>query len=465
MSLKTLCIWIIVAGVLGGVALGLFSRMNARLATEASAQDVYRTLGIDARQVVSVRVKHSDGIEVLEKAIDRSDQWVLRWMLDGLDHEWDAGSARVNSGIRALGTVRVEMNDVEGTIEAQDSIVVEHRDGRSVGIEFAMDLSGGRRDVMIEERDGDGLVLSRWFGKLDDSLHLAFFEPGILDWRSGKLFGVAMSELRSIELDAGDSRLVLDRTTNRWTIAEPFALHADQGVVHELAKSLLGLEVQSFVDDSVDSESLGFDQPIARVEMTTDDGLSVLRIGSRADVVGNTVYAEYVADGKNEAVIISTDQLSKLTAFGQAYVSSVPSPVMGSQVHSIRILGKDGVARLQGERSGADWIVDGRMADRLSRDAIDRLLSVSLQQPAAAVQIVGDEVIVEALGAVKLIGKDGSMLDRFSIALDTDETGLRLLLMKTLSESQTAYWICNSEDAMATGAWLTAVAGKRVRQN
>ncbi len=466
MSLKTLCIWIIVAGVLGGIALGLFSRMNTQLASEASAQDIYRSLDIDANRVNSVRVEGSRGIQVLEQAVGRSDQWVIRWTLDGLDHSWDAGSAQVNSGIRALATVRVEqVDDDEEVFASDDSILVEHADGKTVLIGFAQDLVGGQRNVLVEERDAEGLVISKWSGKLNNTLHRAFFEPGILDWRSGKLFGIALSELQAIRLDSGDSQLLLNRKSNRWMIAEPFELHADQGAVHELAKSLLSLEVQSFVDDSADPSTLGFHQPIAQVEIRTNDGVSILRIGSRASVAGTSVYAEFEANGQREAVVISTEQLSNLTAVGQAYASLIPSLAMGSQIHMIRVLGKDGVARLLCERSGVDWFVDERVADRLNQGAIDRLLSVALQQPAAGVQIVGDEVQIEAFGSVELVGKDGVVLDRFEIALDSDETGMRLLLIKALSDSQSAYWICNSEDAIATGAWLTAVAGKRVQKN
>lgn len=462
MSLKTLCIWIIIAGILGGIALGLHSRLNSQTRAAALVQDAYTTLGIDTSRIQQLRVEHAGQIITLEQASTQQDQWDLHWTTQGVEHYWPAGSPKVNSGLRALATERIARDDSTTTINSNASIRIEHTDGRTIRVEFDQQPSGGRRHAQITERNAQGLVLAQWTGKFNDSLYQGFVERGVLDWRSHQLFPMALNSLDTIHLKAGPADLALNRINGRWMITSPYRVHADQNTVHELAKSLLGVQADSFVDEPIDPDTFGLTKPTAIVAMSSNDESSTLKIGTRADVGGDSVFAEFTSGDIHEAIVISTEQLAKLTAVAQPYISTKPSMTLGSQVQSLQILGKDHLPRLRANRSGVDWLIDGLQADQINREAIERLLLICQQQEAAGVQVITGETSITPLGTIELIGRNTEQLDSFEIAIDSTETGLRLLLIKKLDETNTAYWICNSDEAVASGAWLTAVAGKRI---
>ncbi len=461
MSMKTLCIWIIVAGVLGAGVLMIRARQASAMLSGPIITS--RTIGFDPSETAGVEVIGDGAHQVLERDPDRPDRWLIRWVESGLDHSWVASPSKARSGLRALATARVMLSEVDLVETTGGEVNIRKHDGDVIRVVFDAGTSGGYQAVRIEERDRDGVASGRWFGRVEASLFETFVGKGMLGWRSDRLFEITNSAVRLVELEAMGASVVLGQTNTGWVIEQPIQIHGQRTTIEDLVKVLLSLESKSFVDDEIDSQTTGIANPIAKVKIATTDQTAVLTIGTRADINGETVYAQVESATGSALITLATDQLSKLTAAVEAYISKTPSPASSGAIASVRINGRDGIERFIASRTMGNWIIDDTQADSINRDAIDRLVGVLARDEALFVRFFDADAVPTAMGYVELLSADGSVLDGFGIALDSTQAGMRVLIFRELGNGQVVLWASDSEAAMATGAWLTAVAGKRVR--
>ena len=459
MSIRTLCIWIIVAGILGtGV---LATRARERSAMEANPIVSSRTLGFDPALTVGI-VRVAEGKrEILERDQNSADRWVIHYTRDGLDRAWSVVPMKARSGIRSLATSPIELSEVDLVLSIGGELEIRQADGSSYRIVFDENSAGGYTAIRVEERSADGITLSQWYGRIARGVRDSFIGKGMLGWRNEHVFDLPNSAITTIDLQAGGSIVSLARTSNGWMIKSPYEIHGDRETIDNLVQVLLSLQSKSFVDTQVSSTTTGIDTPIAQVRLGSTDAEISLIIGGRADVDGALVYAEIESALETVLVTLETNQLAKLKVSGQAYIAQTPSMYGAGSIGSLRVLGRDGFVRFEAARPVDKWMVGEERVDSINGEAIDRLVKIITRDQASALNVLDQEVGESALGYVEIVGTDGAVLDRFAVAIDSSDTGMQTLFMHELPSGKRVVWMFDSQEAMATGAWLTAVASKR----
>jgi len=460
MSIRTLLIWIIIAGALGaGVLMARAQKLAAR---DAQPVSTTRTIGFDPVSTIMIDRIVDGQREVLERDANQADRWLVHWSQGGMDQSWAVQTPKVKGALRLLSTARIQAVEHDPITKVAGEIMLRQSVGDSFKIEFDAQASGGYFGVRIEHRDQEGIAVARWFGQIERKVFEAFISTGFRHWRSTRIFDMPNSAIRGIELEAGGMQLELARTNTGWTITRPVPIAGDAQRIEELTRVLLSLETSSFVDDSLGEHTTGLDAPIAKITLTGVDESSTIVIGTRSDVGGSQVYAKLNTPSGQTLVTLKTDQLAKLTAAAEPYIAKTPSQASLGSVSGVKINGRDGLTRFSSIRSQGQWTIDGAQADTVNREAIDRLVGLLLRDPANTVLMLDAKSIIDPVASVVLHGQGNEVLGSFGIAIDSTPAGMRLLMLLDLDDGQQVVWGTVSENAAATGAWLTAVAGKRI---
>ncbi|MFG0245537.1 MAG: DUF4340 domain-containing protein [Phycisphaerales bacterium JB052] len=460
MSIRTLLIWIIIAGMLGGAA--VFVRQK-HIAALAEQEVVWVGLEFDPAGVVSVSVEGEDGSVEIQRDADSIDQWRGEWA-HGVT--WGLASNRVRGGLRSLATARVRLSDEAVLETVARTATVRSRDGSIMTLSIGADRLGGRVPVRVEQRDEGGAIERVVDGWLDTALADSFASDVMLGWRDDRLFDMAASSVSRLRLSANKYAASLVRRTNGWAIDDPIDVHANREKVEELLRSLLSIKAQRFIDDEIDDSTSGLATPLARISIGDDESAATLLIGTRADIGADTLYARFDRGGNSTLVTVSTDALSKLTAVPDAYVSPTAGGFGLTSVRSVRVLGRGDAVKLVAERNGAAWRIAGQDTDSLTAESIERLLSILLRQPAFAVRLVDDSyALPKSIAGVELLDAGGTMLGGYEIALEQAADGLRLLVIDDLGDGQRVVWGYTGDEAQATGTWLTVAASRPMPNN
>jgi len=462
MSIRTLLIWIILAGTLGGAVLAIQSHQQS---AQPKPDSSVRTLGFDPADTIGLSRTVGDEHQILERDLTQPDRWLIHWSNNGLDHRWGVDAAKARGGVRALATADVVKIEQDPEFTPAGELIIRQKSGNSIRVEFGASSSGGYTPIRVEERDTDDIASGRWYGRVEKSLSDEFVNNGMLRWRQDRLFEIPNSAIRTVELEAGGTSVALARTPKGWMLTRPIQIHAERDQVEHLIEVLRSLRASNFVDTKTDPQTSGIDTPIATIHITTADNTSTLTIGTRADVDGSTVYGHLDTPSDSALITLDTNQLSKLTAVPEAYISKTPTPLARADIRSLVIMGKDNIARLKASRVHGEWTIGGSPVDSLNQEAIDRLIGVLTQGQAQLVSVLDDEPPT-VLGSIELISNAGTPLARLSVALDSTQAGMRLLLIEELGSGKlgsgkAVRWAMVSNEAAASGAWLTAVASKR----
>jgi len=460
MSLRTLLIWIIIAGALGSGVLVTRSRQRAALLIIPEATS--RTVGFEPSSVVGIERIVDDHREILERDPDAISQWVIHWSQGGMDHRWGVQSRKVRSGLRSLATSRIQLSETDLVETLAGEIVIRLGSGDSIRLLFGDSSSGGYIPIRVEERAVDGVATKLWFGRVERAISDAFISNRLLGWRSDRLFEMVNSAVDRVELVAGGTSVEFARTSAGWVVVDPIQIHGNTERIEDLVKVLISLEAVSFVDQALDETTTGISSPIATIRMHAGGIESSLVIGTRADVGGSSVYGQLETSTGSALITLKTDQLSKVNSSVEAYIGSTPSSASATQVRKVQINGRDGNARLVADRSTGSWIIDGAQADSLNREAIERMINVLINHPTQTIRVLDEDSAIVPFGSVELIGQGDRLMDRLSIALDSTPSGMRLLVIRELVSGQRVLWAIANDEAAATGAWLTVVAGKRL---
>lgn len=460
MSMRTLFIWIIVAGALGSVVL-FTSAQSTKAQSKAPIQST-RVLGFDTANTIGLTRIVNNERQIVEADELLPNRWIVRWVQDGMDRAWIADLNKARAGFRSLATANITLSDTDLVSAPSGEVIIHQRSGESIRVEFGSNPSGGLTPVRIEERAPDGIATGRWFGRIDRSIVDAFIRVGVLNWRTPQVFDLPNSAIRLVELSAGQNAVSLERSSTGWRVTNPIAVQGDRVQIEALVKVLLSLETQSFVDEVIDPQTSGIQSPIASVRLSTTDSVSSLVIGKRADVGGEQIYAQIDTGVGSALVTLGTDQLSKLTPIADAYISKVPSALSASMVNQMTIAGRDERTRFNATRDMGGWLIDSAKADSLNVDAIERVIRLVCTNPAQGVGVVETQSLPEPVAFIELGGRDSAQSQRFGLTLDSNDAGMRLLLTQQVSETQSVVWSCISDDASASGAWLIAAASRRI---
>lgn len=143
-------------------------------------------------------------------------------------------------------------------------------------------------------------------------------EKGLLEFRERSIFSSKAEEVEGLSLLLGSDKILLRKTAERnWALQEPVEAPADPLAVGDLIRALTQGEVQEFIDNPTEDESLyGLASPRAEVTLYTVGGLTLgpLRIGKSAETDGR-VYARL---GKTGPVLLLKEELLEALPDGAA---------------------------------------------------------------------------------------------------------------------------------------------------
>lgn len=461
MQIRTVLLWVIIAGILGAAV--VLTRPSQALSPISEHADQWRSLGIDPARVIRItRSISGQPDQAVERSGAGGESWVVRWGSEESAMSWPADPMRVRAGTRNLSTQKISETEEDTLSDPAGSVQIVDTDGKDIEITFGSIASGGYVPIRVDERDSTGIVQSRWFGRIQSQVREAFITSGFLPWRSNELFAGVPAQVTGVSLDAGEHHVELLRDPTGWMITSPFVSLAESGKAEELVGTLLGLESLGFVDSTDDGIDAGFDRPIAVVSMTHEGGVTWMRIGSQADMGGQQVFARITTPTGEAVVRVLAENLAKLTPTPEAYIARTPSRIALSDITRLEILGTDNKPRLVAARSLGGWMIDGTPATAQYSEAINRLMQVLTVEPASGVQVLKpDTEPSEPMGTIRAFGAEGNLLMRFGFGLDSSDAGLRLLVTEDLDAGGQIVWICTSDEARGTGAWLTAMASRR----
>ena len=335
MSLRTILIWCIIAGLLGGAAVVIRDRSAA-----ASATTEVRWAGLefDPAGVTTLRIASGDDSAVIERDTQSVGAWQGRWDIRDESTAWSITPTRVRGALRMLSTGQVRLSE-EPLVESGTLVELALRDGSGVELTIGTDRSGGRAPARITRRDESGAIERVQHGWMESGIADALNAQSTLAWRDTSLITAAMSSVTGVAVTAGPYASELRLVGSRWRLVEPIEVHANRERTETLIRTVLGLKAEGFVEQAIDQAASGLERPLAEIRLSTRDGVYTLRIGQAADVGGDSLYAEFSTGDSSTLIRVATSSLSKLTAAPDAYVGTVASAGASTDVSGVRVLG------------------------------------------------------------------------------------------------------------------------------
>lgn len=461
MRVRTVLIWVVVAGVLAGLV--VLTR-GLKLNGSDEAAPVAWTIPLDPARVVSLVRTGEDGAESrVNRAPGSVGVWNLRWRGPGDDAEtrtWGGDDARIRAVLRLLGTTPIiaDLGVAEpitgATVRAVES------DGRSVEVTFGARSVGGRTPVSVIVRSPDGLAEKRVDGQVGSGVADALVRGDWSAWRDHALFEPGLSGVVALTMEAGDRGVRLERGGTGWGITRPFVLEADTGEVQRVLGVIHSLQAASFEDSPPPDEVTGLDEPVATIRVERDGGARTLTIGRPADADGTELFARVRSGDVGGVVRVDAERIGDLTAVAEAYARRTPLGVSVADIGMVRLFGLEAQTLLEAARVAGEWSVGGRPASPDERDAIDRLLLVLTAEPAAlSASRDLDSDSKGFLGRVEVLTGDGRPIGSFTLRVGE---GLRLVMVRDRDDGVRLVWTNISEQAKAVAVWAGALANRGV---
>lgn len=471
MSLRTVLISLIVAGMLAGLV--LISQALGPGSDTGSHHAVIQTLGFDPAAVVEIRVQSEPiGVQTAVRETGAVDGWRVR--LDEDDASgWGADSTRIRTVLRALSSASLTVIDEESIGDQLGTLSLINSDRISTEVRFGAQASGGFVPVEVVSRGTDGIAQGRWFGRIERSLRDSLVTQGLDSWRSKELFDLTLSEVFGARVESGRDVVGLSRGARGWTIEEPWIAGADGASVGAMVGLTLGLSAERFYDPEIYTHDLtGLDSPIATLRLRDGEGLEhSLTLGSAVDPTGSEVFAEYQVGQQSPAIVaIKTEGLNRLTASPLGYVQQSPVVMPSADIGELRVVSAEGEVRLECEPKLDSWVVAGTAATPSQKSAIERLVKVMSRENAGLIYVLIDGVREDGsaspatpVGVIEIADRAGNKV-RLDAGIETSSGSIKLSVTKSIGEGVELVWVLESQDASGTGAWLAAMtAGDSVR--
>jgi hypothetical protein len=226
------------------------------------ADKLFPTLERD--DVESIEIRNSHGEFQLVRS---GDDWRLTTPID-----FPADTPTVNSLLGSLLGLRQERrlaaDEVDpaayGLDEPQMHVTLGTADDERLSLEVGEETPlGSNRAVRISSDDAV-IICAGWFATdLDKELD---------SWRSRDVVDVTEQELASLQVVAGTDRIHAARSGEEWRLLEPVSDLADGDHLQNLISNLSSLRVEEFLDDELNPEALGLDNPEYRIMLIRSEG-------------------------------------------------------------------------------------------------------------------------------------------------------------------------------------------------
>jgi len=461
MSLRTVLMSLIVAGVLAGLV--LISGSVGGLAGDGPELNAHQ-VGIDAVSIVEVRVESGElGLQIARRVEGTVDGWELQ-LSDDENDVWGGNTTRIRTVLRALGSASLGVSEDDEIGDLYGTLAVVDHEGLSTEIRFGADAAGGFVRAEVVSRGDDGIATSRWFGRIERSLRDSLLADGLESWRATGLFEFTQSQVFGAEVTAGETRVGLERTGDGWRVVEPWPVGADGAMVQSMLGLTLGLEAERFYDAAVYTDDLtGLESPMARISVSgresgRESG-AMIEIGAAVDSSGSEIFARYRVLGSNPVLVaIKTEGLNRLTPAPLAYVHQTAGELSRADVGMLRISGTDGTTRFECSARLDSWEADGAAVTPTQGAAIERLIGVLTTEKANNIFALEStsESPETLIGSIELIDRGGDAVV-YQVALEGGDRGIQLHLSRDVGDGTTLVWVCGSAEAAGSGAWITAL--------
>ncbi len=462
MSLRTVLISIIVAGILAGLVLldGSFSPSE----DQSQQLPTTRTLGIDPANIVSVTVESPPlGSQNAHRDPNQPDTWTI----ETPQGTTSADPTRVRAALRAIASIPMEPSDDESDMNIGATLIFQSRDQSRAELRFDTNTIGGRVRVSVTHRDESEIVTSRWFGTVETPIRDNLAREGLRPWRSADLFPIPLSRADRVNIATRSGSVTLERTPRGWTLTEPTQAPASKSKVETMLGVLLSIDAQSFVDDDRITDDLaGLTNPRAtlRVRDSATQDEYTLSIGAPIDDSAQRVYARISRSGSpGIRVLVETKGIATITPAPLAYVHESPTTLGSSLVRTVTLTNPDNTPIWSATRDLDSWSVESVPASPDQRDAINRLLHVLCEEESSGVVEHDPSESIDGanlIGFIELRQNDSAPPTRVRVLIQPSETGIRLL-MRPLDEGGNPLpyiWIGASQEATAAAAWLSVIA-------
>jgi hypothetical protein len=309
-------------------------------------------------QRLAITPLESSRIERIEVAGDRiadgtatraaPGEWVIT--LDDGGATWPASTPAIRSALRALAEIAsLEPSPLAEFVPAA-TLVVHDDAGDRRRFEFAPAVIGGRRAVTIDA----SATVSAPVGLTD-----AVIQSGPAAWRDPFAFPGAGANVTRVLIEQAAKqteparRLEIRRAAGRWLIASPVTARGSQKAVDAAIARLAGAKIERFIDEPVERELTGLDDPVFTITITSGNDPATVRFGARATASGLERFAE--AAHSDAVFVVDTTLLADLSLDPAAYTDRRSTPVPPADVYTIAIELDDAATGASAERTLDGW--------------------------------------------------------------------------------------------------------------
>lgn len=406
MSTKAVIIWLVLAVVLGMLAI-IVLRLPGQIATPSVAPIGSRLLTFVPSEVRSITVVRADGSrELIEQspqalsALGTDAQWQLRLQSPNAPTPGAAPWPITGPSMQSLLRILAELSAIGEP--AKDITVGD----RPFTITIALS-DGSERTLRLAERTLAGTCLAEVISGaistgaspaptpttvrtlIDAKVHDLFTNPGPRAWRETALLAALAPEASRIRLENAQQKLALAKTNGRWALREPVATPADPGSIQALIAELGRVHVADFLDGGSGSAPTGLESPVARLAVevdrrtqatgATDPSVTTmgveLAVGRAAESSRGSAFASVNGE---RVILVDAAALARITMDPTAYIWPHPTRLAAADIGTIVLDRTDtpnGAGSKAFKRGLARWSqirADGTeitLADKALRDA------------------------------------------------------------------------------------------------
>jgi len=360
---------------------------RGELAKKAIVFDADAVNGIEleweGRRVHLVRAPRDSSGEEDDEALGFfEDEWRLEEPLEG----W-ADIDLINGLLNDLGSLERlrELDDMDASRAGLDpprATVLLHTDAGVRQFRVGSEVPASETVIVSVDEEDLFVVSNSFWSSLSH-------EPG--DWRSKDLYLGDREDIESVTLQTATTRVRLARRGEAFWIEDPLVDRADRERVRDLLGSVLGLRVDSFVDElEVSLADFGLEPPVSNLEVSARDGQQLLSLDWGRPVPEGE--ARFFARVDGQVFETSARLAEFMDVRPEEWRSRALTTFETYQIDSVRVLDNQGELMLQ--RAGADW---NRNGEQISFTAVSDLLYSLVDAKASGFQGSG-EAGVEAEG-------------------------------------------------------------------
>lgn len=412
MSTKAVIVWLMLAAVLGIIAIVVL--MMPKNAPPSGAVPVGSRIlsfkpGEVERIVVSTPGQPRQMIEkpTNSKSILGADaEWQL--VIDGAKPgdagttaPWPLESAKMQSLLRVLSEMRAVALPAAGMeLGAATTAEIFLSDNRTIKLSLAERTLAGTGLIQI---DASPAPAAR--ALVPDQIHAVFTSPGPREWRDPFPLGGIAPDASRIRIEGKGKPLVLGKIDGKWSLREPVQAPADPIAVQRLLGALGKISIADFLDAGVAAKNSGLEKPSGSVTIEADrrtippggaepkisTDTVVLSLGSAADAAVSRLYCSV---GGKRTVLINSASVRDIGADPGAVVWPHPLRETPADIGTVAISLLKPIPATTAEktfrRSEGRWVqviannADVPLAARDQHDVDAMLVMLTGAQPSGA---------------------------------------------------------------------------------